>query len=199
MKWRKKSVMTGLAIALVLLISAGTTVAYLTTRTETKDNLFAFPPAGVDIVEDFKGWDLKQVQVKNTSDKVPGVVRVLLLPRVKNADGSYADASLGSLGKPQGNSIVMGDFTFELAAGWSDNWFYQDGFFYCKKVLAPGETSPILLNKVRLTSDTPELREKYKGLTVNVDVLADVLQAEGGAPEAEWDVTVNGSAVSGRT
>lgn len=198
MKWGKKSLLTGLAIALVLLISAGGTIAYLTTRTETADNLFDFPPAEVDIIEEFIGWEVKQVQVKNTSDKVPGVVRVLLLPRVLDAEGNYAQTSLGSLGEPNGNRVVMGDLTFELADDWADNWFYQDGFFYCRRVLEPGETSPVLLEKVSLTNDTPELREKYEGLTIDVDVLADILQAEGGAPALEWEVTVNGTTVSGR-
>lgn len=198
MRWRKKSVIAGLALLLVLLVSAGGTLAYLTIRTETADNTFQFPAAGVDIVEEFNGWDIKQVQIKNSSEYVPGVARVLLLPRVQDAEGNYVQASLGALQAPEGIAMTMGDFTFELADNWKDNWFYQDGFFYCRTVLEPGETSHILLEKVRLTSDTPEMREKYKDYTVKADVQADILQAEGGAPEAEWDVTVSGNTVSGR-
>ncbi len=197
MKWRKRNVLTGLAVALVLLISATGTIAYLTTRTETVNNLFAFPSTDVDILEDVDGWDLKQVQVKNTSEEVPGVARVMLIPRVVDEEGNYVTTSLGSLGEPTGNLIVMGDLTFVLADDWADNWFYQDGFFYCRTVLAPGETSPVLLEKVSLTEDTEEMREKYAGLTIDVDVLADILQAEGGAPELEWNVTVTGTIVSG--
>ncbi len=195
MKQHKKSILLVLSIVLVLVISAGSTLAYLTTRTEDKDNTFAFPEAGVTIEENFDGWDIKEVQVKNDST-IPGVVRVLLLPRIEDAEGNYVSADLGQLSQPQDNKIVMGDFTLELAADWEDNWFYQDGFFYYRKVLEPGATSEKLLQKVSLTEDTTEMRKKYKDLAIKVDVQADFLQAEGGAPESEWGVTVSGSAVA---
>lgn len=178
-----------------MLVSAGGTIAYLTTRTEDKDNTFAFPDAEVTIVENFDGWNIKEVQVKNDSG-IPGVARVLLIPRIEDAEGRYVFADLGQPSQPQDNKIIMGDFTLELAADWEDNWFCQDGFFYYRKVLEPGATSEKLLQKVSLTEDTTELREKYKDLSIKVDVQADFLQAEGGAPESEWGVTANGSVVA---
>lgn len=195
MRWNKKSILFALSVMLVLVISAGGTMAYLTARTQDRDNAFGFPTAGVTIEENFSGWDLKEVQVKNDST-VPGVVRVMLLPRVEDAAGSYVSANLGTLAAPQDNKLVMGDFTLELAANWADHWFYQDGFFYYRQVLGSAATTEKLLQKVSLTQDTPELREKYKDLSVKVDVQADILQAEGGAPQAEWGVTVSGTTVA---
>ena len=84
MKQHKKSILLVLSIVLVLVISAGSTLAYRTTRTEDKYNTFAFPEAGVTIEENFDGWDIKEVQVKNDST-ITGVVRVLLLPRIEDA------------------------------------------------------------------------------------------------------------------
>lgn len=195
MRGHRKNILLVLAVVLVLAISVGGTMAYLATRTEDRGNPFAFPTAGVSIEENFDGWNIKEVQVRNDSP-VPGVVRVMLVPRVENAEGNYVSVNLGTMGEPQDNKIVMGDFTLELAANWADNWFYQDGFFYYRRVLEQGGVSEKLLQKVSLTQDTPEIQEKYKDLQVKIDVQADLLQAEGGAPEAEWGVTISGDVVS---
>ena len=192
--------MTALPIALVLLIAVGGTVAYLSTRTNVKDNQFAFHPAGLEIVEDFDGWDAKQVLVKNTSKTVPGAARVMLLPRVEDADGNMVSVDVGAMAAPASGSttFTMGDFTFHLAEDWADNWFWQDGFFYCRTVLEPEGLSPLLLEKVEFTGDDAA-KSKYAGMKIKVDVLAGILQAEGGAAQSEWNVHVLGGVVSPAT
>lgn len=196
-KVTKRSMLLILSILLVAIISIGGTFSYLNTKTRALDNKLRFEPLDIEIVEEFDGWDLKEVSLKNLSDETPGVVRAMLVPRVEDKDGNYVVTDLGALSEPDGNNEVqMGDFTFEMDADWADHWFYKDGFFYCKKVLEPGETTPILLHKVSLTDDTAAGRKKYEGLEVKVDVIAHILQAEGGAPEEEWNVVVRGDAVS---
>lgn len=196
MKAIKKPILIALSIMLIAAISIGITFSFLNTQTSILDNKFAFGPVTVEVVENFKGWDVKEVRLKNTSDKNSGVVRVMLIPRVVDSDGIYVDSDLVALSEPKNNKIILGDFTFELDSNWSNNWFYRDGFFYCKKVLAAGETSPLLLKKVSLTNDLPEIREKYKDLDIKTDVVGQILQADGGAPQSEWNVVVNGNVVS---
>lgn len=193
---KRRTILLLLSAVLICVISVSGALAYLNAHTPTKDNELAFETGKVEITENFDGWNTKEVSLKNTSDKIPGVVRAMLLPRVVDANGNYVATDLGTLGEPTEGKIVCGDFTFEMADNWSDNWFYKDGFFYCKKVLAAGETSPLLLKKVSLTADSAEVRERYKDLDIKVDVIAALLQSEGGAPETEWGVTVSGNAVS---
>ena len=196
MKLNKKSVLVTLSTIFVCVTLIVTTIAYLETRTESKDNEFEFKPAEVEIIERFDGWNVKEVSLKNTSDDINCVVRGMLLPRVLDEDGNYVAVDLGTLGAPVANKITAGDFVFELASDWATNWFYKDGFFYCKKVLAPNETTALLLKKVSLASTDQATKDKYKDLEVKVDVLSDILQAEGGAPSIEWGIVVNGLTVS---
>ena len=196
MRLNKRAILTALSTIFVCVTLIVTTVAYLGTKTESKNNEFGFPPAKVEIIERFDGWNVKEVSLKNTSDNINCVVRGMLLPRVMDKNGNYVSVNLGALSAPVANKITAGDFVFELASDWSTNWFYKDGFFYCKKVLAPGETSALLLKKVSLVNTTQATKDKYKDLEVKVDVLSDILQAEGGAPSIEWGIVVNGLTVS---
>lgn len=195
MRIQKRTVLTVLSVVLVLLIAAGGTIAYYAARTQTENNEFKFDPGKVTVEENFNGWEVKEVKLKNTSDKISGVMRAMLIPRVENADGDYVEASLGEMAAPIGNNVVMGDFTFVLADDWSTNWFYKDGFYYCRQVIEAGGSTPLLMKKVTLTADTDEMKAKYKDYKIKVDVAAGILQAEGGAPESEWGVTVIGNTV----
>ena len=120
----------------------------------------------------------------------------MLVPYILDSDGNYISCDLGGLSAPVGNKMVLGDLTLEFASDWSTNWFYQDGYFYYKKVLNPGESTTMLLSKVSLTSNTAEMKKKYADTEIKIEVMAAILQAEGGAPEAEWGITVTGTAVS---
>ncbi len=192
-------VMTAGILLLVILISISSTTGQLNTRTEDLDNEFAFGKTGVTVEENFDGWDVKEVSLtaEAGADCVPGVARARLMPYVLTESGGYTPSYLGELPAAiTGNDLVMGDITLNLASDWSDNWFYKDGCFYYKKVLAPGETTALLLQKVSLTEDTPAMREKYGDAEIKVEVIAEILQAEGGAPASKWGVTVTGNTVS---
>ena len=190
-------------IVLVLLlcgvILVGSTWAYMKRVTNTKLNPLTFGEIEPDIEEKFLGWDVKEVKLVNVdgSGRVPGVVRAMIIPVLKDkTTGLTTGGDMAALSNPTGTTqVVMGDLTFKLVADWETHWFYKDGYFYYRTVLQPGEKTTILLGRVILTSDTPEMREKYKNITVTVEVLNDILQAEGGAASAAWGLTVNGTTV----
>lgn len=177
---------------------------YLTHITNSVTNAFSVGSTSIEIVEpgvdsDSVSWgeSSKPVYLKNpeSKDSIDGVVRAMVVPRLVDKEtGQETGGSLGALGEPSGNALVMGDITLHFAGDWSSNWFYKDGYFYCRKVLKPGETSPQLLSGLTLTD--PAKAGDYQGLTVKIEVLADILQAGGTAPQTEWNVSVSGDIVS---
>jgi len=121
----------------------------------------------------------------------------MFVPYVINDAGNYVECKLGTFPATltSGTSFTTGDFTFTLKSGWMLNWFYRDGYFYYRRVLSPGESTPFLLDRVSYTGTAAD-KADYNENNVKVEVLADILQAEGGAPAAKWGITVNGTTVT---
>ena len=166
---------------------AGATLAYLSATTNAEVNPFSFGKIGVDIEEEFDGWESKVVQLKNDSeDNVPGVVRAMIVVQLKDENGDGVSRDFD----PDNEIELVFD------EGWEEHWFFKDGFYYYNQVLMPGDTTPPLLAKVQLADDTPAMRAKYANVTVEVVVMADIIQAANGAPEAAWGVYVTGTTVS---
>lgn len=190
------------ALSLALLVCAivviGSTIAFLSALTSKETNPFSFGEIEITVSEPPNvNWETKKVTLVAGGD-IPSVARAIIIPIFKNTEESV-DPTMGSGGAltaPVGNKVVMGDITFVLASDWSDNWFYKDGYFYYKTVLQPGDQTAELLNKVSLTTDDDATREKYASIQIEVEVMAESLQAEGGAPLSVWGVNVVGSAVS---
>jgi hypothetical protein len=197
--------MTHARLALVLLLVAAVgvaTAAYLATLTNTETNYFEIGKNPVTIEEDFDGWDAKEVRLSIGTDEndVPSIVRAMVVPYILDGDGNYVQADLGGLSAPVGNEMVLGDITLVLDPDWADNWAFFDGYFYHRYVLYPEEplnTTALLLARVVPTHGEAAFAAKYgDDAYVKVEVLADSLQAEGGAG-AKWDVDVDMSPMPG--
>lgn len=79
------------------------------------------------------------------------------------------------------------DVTGTSSSEWSDYWIWnpKDGYFYYKYAVVPGEKTYPLLAGVKF-ANSEKLNSVYKGLTLQVDVLADAIQTEGGAVSSQW-------------
>lgn len=133
----------------------------------------------------------KEVQILNRTDgisnPVPAFIRVSLIPRwTATVDGAEVDVTnvsgvkeMGTFAKSiVGNSYTMGDITFTLDNDWNTNWIYgNDGYFYCRKAVEAGSTTPLLLKSVLISSETYSKTENQEALVV--DVVADSIQTEG--------------------
>lgn len=155
---------------------------------------------------------VKQVCVKNLSgdkNNADAYIRVCLISRWKiqvrvesnisennEATADYSGYTLNAFPETiSNNSLVMGvtgddninrTVTFTLASDWNDNWIYKDGYFYCKSVIEPDEETPLLLESVSVDKDFfTEFTSKY-GCDFQVDVIADSIQANGGAVDVRW-------------
>lgn len=161
---------------------------------------------------------VKKVTVYNNdngSNSAQAFIRVCIVPHwtMQTSDNTEIDitnisgiSEFGSFVKDiENNSYTMGDVTFNLAEDWADNWIYAaDGYFYCRSSIAPGASTPTLLESVSVSADTYN-NNILSNVNLRVDILADSIQTEGqdsreisaleerwGSPE-ELGITVDGS------
>ena len=168
---KRKTVLLLTAVALLLTIAVGGTIAYLTTSTETVENVFE--PASVvpEIEETFTGTEKDDVYFWN-SGEVDAYIRAAVVVNWKNQ-------TTGEL-----QPIKESDYTMTIPAGrgWSKA---NDGFYYYGGVIKPSESKPesagtdysttVLLTDCKLASGvTPP-----DGYTLHVEIIAQAIQADG--------------------
>jgi hypothetical protein len=196
LKNNRKNIRLILILPLVALIGV-TTIAYLSTLTNTETNYFQIGKNPVTIEEDFDGWDTKEVRLAMGTDAtdVPSVVRAMVVPYIVDADGNYIACDLAGFSAPVDNRMALGDVTLVFDDSWEDYWVYDedDCYFYYRYVLYPedgrNQTEPLLSRVI------PTDRDGFTGsygddAYVKVEVLADILQAEGGSGE-KWGITID--------
>lgn len=85
------------------------------------------------------------------------------------------------------NAFTTGDITFTLDDNWNENWFFNsnDGYFYYKYVLEPGQKTEPLLKSVSI-DDSKLYKYNNNSITLQVDILSDSVQAMGEALNELW-------------
>lgn len=110
-------------------------LAWLISAPEPVVNEFTPGVVTIEVDEKFDSTTKSDVSIKNTGT-VPAYIRVALVPAWVDDEGNIA-------AKPASLKLDC-DIT------WGDNfnqfWFEgTDGFYYCKTVIEPGESTPILI------------------------------------------------------
>lgn len=164
MKNHKKLILLLTAVVLVLSVSVGITLAYLTDATESVTNTFTPTSAGVEVEDKVEKGTKKDVKITNTGD-IPVYVRVAVVA----------------------NWCVDG----EIVAQWDDyatiaslagtSWTRDGIYFYYNGVLQPDDDITLF------ASYTPEKGEGIPDKAeLQMDIIAQVIQAEGmGATSAQ--------------
>lgn len=178
---KKKLLVLSATVVLLALISVGSTLGMLQTSTDTKVNPFTPGQGDIGIIEssgssetpgesyelDSSGSADKNVWITNPegSLNVPMYIRVRLVPVWRNSTGENA-----------GN--VDRKITYVFAG--SNKWVENGDYYYYTEVVQPGETTEQLLDSVHVEGGIPE------GMTLEIQVIADSIQAEGGAAQEAW-------------
>ncbi len=110
----------------------------------------------------------KDVQIKNLDTPagraVPACIRARVVPTWRYADDSSAAVPV---------TLVLADT--------STNWILKDdGYYYYKLPVAPGNLTESLMKNVTVNSAVPT------GAHLEIQVIADAVQAEGGAALDAW-------------
>lgn len=186
------------ALAIFVAICAAGTLAYFTAET-TAHNVIT--TGGVEIelnewanedkTEPFENLDgvmpgrtvTKIAEVRNTG-KSAAWVRVKIEKNITLADGKFGEIDL---------SLVI----LDGLADEDSNWVLgEDGFYYYKNQLQPGETTEPIFKSVKFA---PEMGNTYQGATATVNVTAyavqvanngkSVFEAKGWPADASGEIT----------
>lgn len=177
LRWNRSFVLV-VSVLVLLLGIVGTSVAYLSMKTEAVENQFAYGQVSCTVEEDFKDGVKKDVTIKNTGN-ILAFIRVRLVFTWKDADGSVYGAA------PQ-----AGDYTLEInEAGWQTD---ANGYYYYTQPVAAGESTPILIKSCK-----PNEGRNPEGYALSVEILADAIQSEpANAVSEAWGMTVENGGIT---
>lgn len=149
-----------LATVLLLALTVGGTVAWLTSRTNDIINTFTPSKVTCKVEESFDGKVKTSVNVKNTGNTT-AFIRVKLVSYRTNDEGKHI-----------GGTAALPRFDF------GDNWVQYGGYYYYTLPVAAGETpSTNLADSITLT----ETYDDADGGHQSMDVMAEAIQSQ---PEA---------------
>ena len=160
-----------IALALILVLVVGGTVAYIFTQTGPVINTFTPTEAKITITEKTNDNQKTEITVKNDSTGVPVYIRVALVANMIDEDGNVTAAA------------TVPNFT--LGGNWIKG---SDGYYYYKTPVQVGQSTENLL-AAPMTLDN----------NMQVVVLADAIQAEPTTAVTQaWGVTVENGVITGK-
>jgi hypothetical protein len=168
--WRVAALAVLITVAIMASVDA--TVAYLFTNTDSAEN--AFVPAVVACVvqDDYLDNITSDVRVKNTGT-TEAYVRVAVVI-------NWQDAKDDVIGRTPVEGV---DYTVTFN---ETDWFFYEGFWYCKEPVAVGYVSKVLVEELEPAPlDLPE------GYHLSVEFVASAVQSQPDAAVQEaWGVDV---------
>lgn len=172
---RKGHILLCLSLAAVFVISAAGTTLAAWTAVDTSDHVINTAGVSGRIVEEYEGAE--EIYPGSTTEKVvnvenTGAADSVIRIKVEKAWGSERDED--------GNLVVDETISTDniLINYNTAYWQYdeEDGYFYYKGVLAPGETTAEPLFE-SFTIDEASTGAEYAGLTADIRVIMECVQA----------------------
>lgn len=169
---KRKWLGTLVALALVLCIAGGATLAFLMVTTPSLTNVFQYGHVTCAVQEEFDGTTKSDVSIKNTGD-TQSYIRVKLVFTWKDKDGNVS-----------AQPVTDQDYKMDLN---KVDWFEKDGYYYTKVTVAPDHNTPDLIHScTEIAANAPD------GYTLSLEILADAIQSTPTrAVEQAWGVTVD--------
>lgn len=163
------------SLLLVLGVAVGGTVAFLSTRTDSKVNTFTPSEVTCAVTETFKNNVKSQVAVQNTGDTTAFIRAAINVTWMKDAEAGteYNDANQTVSAKsPEKDK----DYSITLAQ--NTNWLQgADGYYYYQLPVDPKDSTGVLIEECTLLKDA----SAPDGYHLSVEIVASAIQA---APEA---------------
>lgn len=169
---KRKWLGTLVALALVLCIAGGATLAFLMVTTPSMTNVFQYGHVTCAVQEEFDGTTKSDVSIKNTGN-TQSYIRVKLVFTWKDAEGNVS-----------AQPVTDQDYEMDLN---KVDWFEKDGYYYAKAPVAPDHNTPDLIHScTEIVANAPE------GDTLSLEILADAIQSTPTrAVEQAWGVVVD--------
>lgn len=159
-KMKKRNLVLLVSLILVLCLTAGGTLAYLTAQTDSVVNTFTPASSSTTIVEEFNDPVKEYAKVTNTSqDNVTVYIRAQVVVTWKDNDGNV----LGETPVPG----VDYEVTYPDNTGWFN---VGDYYYYSEKVVKDASTGNLLTNGRAL--------KNKDGYNLSIEILAQSIQAD---------------------
>ena len=180
------------ALALLLFVTVGSTLAYIFTKTEPVENTFNPSKVACAVVEnnnpDENRADIvpndsikTNVQIKNTGD-TDAYIRVAVVVNWMSEDGTKVWATKPIMGTDYSIDWAFDDEINPTA--WDPG---SDGYYYYKNSVVPnGGLTEILINEAKVLKPAP-----LDGYYLSIEIVASALQAKpASVVTSQWGVTV---------
>lgn len=192
----KKSIIIA-SVMLLLLVTVGTTLAYIFTETTPVENKFKPSKVSCAVVENGgtpvtgsvtdTGNVKENVQIKNTGD-TDAYIRVAVVVNWASADGSSVWST-----KPEEGDNLDYKIEYNLNGDWFDG---GDGFYYYSKTISPEELTTILINEAKQLKSAPQTPDGIQ-YYLSIEIVASAIQS---TPETvvenHWGVTVENGVIT---
>ena len=183
-KFSNKKFIVITAVALLLFVTVGSTLAYIFTNTNPVENEFTPSKVACAVVENGgdpvsgavqnTGTEKTNVQIKNTGD-TDAYIRVAVVANWMSADGTKVWAQ------------KLEDNDYQISYNLGDNGWIDggDGYYYYTKPVKPGKMTDILINSATQTVTGPVGTDGTQ-YYLSIEIVASAIQAEGmGATSAQ--------------
>lgn len=165
-----------LSLLVVMTVTVGGTVAYLTTMTESVTNTFTPSTVTGEVTENFDGEVKKNIQVKNTGD-IAVYVRVKLVTYRVNDAGDHI-----------GGVAEIPPFNL------GENWVKHNGYYYYTVPVEPNNFSSSLTDNVGITLKNYDDADGGKQV---IEVMAEMIQSvPDTAVKDAWGVKISPNSVT---
>ena len=188
------------SLLLVLGVAVGGTVAFLSTRTDSKVNTFTPSEVTCEVTETFQNNVKSHVAVKNTGDTTAFIRAAINVTWMKNAEAGTGDEAANQTVSAK---VPLKDKDYSITFAKNTNWIQgADGYYYYKRPVDPQGSTGVLIEECELLEDA----SVPDGYHLSVEIVASAIQsAPDSVVQSMWHVTVangiitsaNGSEVTG--
>lgn len=188
------------SLLLVLGVAVGGTVAFLSTRTDSKVNTFTPSEVTCEVTETFKNNVKSQVAVKNTGDTTAFIRAAINVTWMKD---EKAGTEYNAADQTVSAKVPLKGMDYSIKFAENTNWIQgADGYYYYKLPVDPQVSTGVLIEECKLqeNASVPD------GYHLSVEIVASAIQsAPDSVVQSMWHVTVengkiasaNGSEVTG--
>lgn len=180
------------SLLLVLGVAVGGTVAFLSTRTDSKVNTFTPSEVTCAVTETFENNVKSRVAVKNTGDTTAFIRAAINVTWMKDAE---AGTKYNAGDQTVSAKVPVKDTDYSITFAKNTNWIQgADGYYYYKLPVAPQGSTEVLIDECKLleNASVPD------GYHLSVEIVASAIQS---APDSVvqnmWHVTVENGKITG--
>ena len=174
------------SLVLVLGVAVGGTVAFLSTRTDSKENTFTPSKVTCEVTETFNKNVKSNVAVRNTGDTTAFIRAAINVTWMSNQDAANQTVSAKVPVKDTDYSIKLADNT---------NWIQgADGYYYYQLPVKPQDSTKMLIEECKLQNNA----SVPDGYHLSVEIVASAIQsAPDSVVQSMWHVTVENGIITG--